>query len=259
MVYQVALLIFLYFSILFVVGQLTRNNSTVDIGWGSGFILISLYTLIHNEAYGIKNYVLTALIFLWGSRLAYHVARRNIGKPEDRRYAEMRKKWGNRFPMLKAFVYVYMSQFVLMFVISAGIMLINQAPIPTLSLSDVVGISLWLLGYFFEVFGDMQLADFLRNPANRGKLMTSGLWRYTRHPNYFGEAMMWWGIFILAATTKHGWIGIMSPLTITLLLLFVSGVPLVEKEYGDRPDWIEYKNRTSIFVPWFPRKKMRRV
>jgi steroid 5-alpha reductase family enzyme len=254
MAYQVALLIFLFFSVLFVIGQLTRNNSIVDIGWGSGFILISFYTLIYGEAYGIKNYILTALIFLWGFRLAYHVARRNIGKPEDRRYSEMRQKWGNRFPTLKAFIYVYMSQFVLMFLISAGIMLTNQAPLPTLSLSDVVGISLWILGYFFEVIGDLQLANFLRNPAHRGKLLTSGLWKYTRHPNYFGEATMWWGIFILAATTKHGWIGIISPLTITVLLLFVSGVPLLEKEYKDRPDWIEYKKKTSIFVPWFPKK-----
>jgi len=251
---EAAILIFLFFTLLFFIGQMTKNNSIVDIGWGSGFIIVALFTLFVGRSFGIKNWVMVILVFLWGFRLAYHVAKRNIGKPEDRRYAEMRVKWGNKFPMLKAFLNVYMIQFVMMFVISIGVTLINRTGIPTLSLLDFLGIAVWILGYFFEAVGDSQLARHLKNPENKGKLMTSGLWKYTRHPNYFGEATMWWGIFILAVTTSNGWIAIISPLTITFLLLFVSGVPLLEKKYKDRPDWIEYKKKTSIFVPMLPKK-----
>jgi len=251
---QVAFLIFLFFTVLFIIGQLLKNNSIVDIGWGTGFILVAFFTLLMTKSFGIKNWVLVLLVFLWGFRLAYHVAKRNIGKPEDRRYVEMRLKWGPRFPLFKAFINVYMVQFIMMFVISLSITFINRSMHSTLLGIDLIGIFIWLIGYFFEVVGDSQLANHLRKPENKGKLMTTGLWKYTRHPNYFGEATMWWGIFILAITTSQGWIAIISPLTITTLLLFVSGVPLLEKKYKDRPDWIEYKKKTSIFVPWFSKK-----
>ncbi len=112
----------------------------------------------------------------------------------------------------------------------------------------------WLTGFSFEAIGDRQLAAFIRDPANRGQLMTGGLWSYTRHPNYFGEAAMWWGMAMLALSAPNGWLGLVGPLVITILLLFVSGVPLLEKKYAGRPDWEEYKKRTSIFIPWFPKK-----
>lgn len=231
-----------------------KNNSIVDIGWGSGFILVAFFSMFITKSGGLKNWMTVILILLWGFRLAYHVAKRNIGKPEDRRYVEMRAKWGTRFPLFKAFINVYMIQFLMMFVISLSISLINQSPQNKLIWLDFIGIGIWILGYFFEVVGDAQLAKHLRNPENKGKLMTSGLWKYTRHPNYFGEATMWWGIFLLALSAQNGWIAILSPLTITTLLLFVSGVPLLEKKYKERADWIEYKKKTSIFIPWFSKK-----
>jgi steroid 5-alpha reductase family enzyme len=186
--FQVACLLFLFFTTLFVVGQLLKNNSIVDIGWGTGFILVSLFTIYQQKSFGIKNWILVFLVVLGGLRLAYHVAKRNIGKPEDRRYTEMRAKWGNKFPQLKAFINVYMTQFVMMFIISLGITLINRNAITKISLLDCIGIAVWVMGYYFEVVGDSQLAKHLKNPENKGKLMTTGLWKYTRHPNYFGEA-----------------------------------------------------------------------
>ena len=112
-------------------------------------------------------------------------------------------------------------------------------------------------GFAFEVIGDRQLAAHLRDPANKGRLMTGGLWSTTRHPNYFGEATLWWGIGLIALPSANGWVGLLGPLTITLLLVFVSGVPLLERKYAGRPDWEAYKARTSMFVPWFPKKPRR--
>jgi steroid 5-alpha reductase family enzyme len=252
--YHVGVLLFLFFFLLFLVGQILHNNSIVDIGWGTGFFLVALYTYFLLPEPSFKNAIVVLLVGLWGLRLAFHVAKRNWKKPEDYRYAAMRKRWGSQFPTLKAFFGVYMTQMVLMFVISLPIISINSTSYPTLHTWDLIGMAIWLVGYFFEVIGDKQLAHFLSQPKNKGKLMTQGLWRYTRHPNYFGEATMWWGLFLLSLHSPYAFITIVSPVTITFLLLFVSGVPLLEKKYKDRPDFIEYKKRTSIFIPWFPKK-----
>ncbi|MCL6571176.1 MAG: DUF1295 domain-containing protein [Bacillus sp. (in: Bacteria)] len=119
---------------------------------------------------------------------------------------------------------------------------------------DYIGLATWIVGFFFEVVGDHQLKKFTNKPENKGKLMKYGLWKYTRHPNYFGEATMWWGIFLIALSSPNGWVAIISPMIITLLLLFVSGVPLLEKKYKDHPEFKAYANRTSKFIPMPQRK-----
>ncbi len=254
MLLNVFIVLIFYYFILFFIGQLMKNNSIVDIAWGMGFIILALYSLFHLSEVGPKNVLIVALIVFWGLRLSYHVAKRNLGKPEDRRYLEMRKHWGDSFPLLKAFFGVYMVQLILMYLIALPILLINLKANAGINYLDIIGISVWLLGYIFESVGDAQLAHFIKKPENKGKIMTSGLWQYTRHPNYFGEATMWWGISILAISVPLGWIGLISPILITFLLVFVSGVPLLENKYKDRPDFIIYKKKTSMFIPWFPKK-----
>jgi steroid 5-alpha reductase family enzyme len=251
---HVAVMLFVFFVILFAVGIKLNNHAIVDVGWGSGFVLVAWYTFFRLSHQASTNWIVVLLISLWGLRLAYHVARRNWRKPEDYRYAAMRKRWGDKYPALKAFINVYMTQMVLMYVIALPIIFINRYTQSAFKSLVWIGLAVWIIGYFFEVVGDTQLAAFIRNPVNKGKLMTQGLWAYTRHPNYFGEATMWWGIFIIALTVADGWYSLISPITITLLLLFVSGVPLLEKKYKDRADFKAYKKRTNIFIPWFPKK-----
>ena len=249
----VALVLFVYFNLIFILAQVLKNNSIVDSFWGPGFLVVAITTLLISDNVGIRTILITTMVALWSIRLFLHITVRNWNKPEDFRYINMRKRWGDNFPLLKAYLNVFMLQGVLLFIVSLTITVGNTAMNQSLKWFNYIGIGLWLIGYFFEVVGDKQLKDFLGNPKNKGKLMTSGLWSYTRHPNYFGEATMWWGIFLIAITKiENIWI-IISPIVITLLLLFVSGVPLLEKKYKDRPDFIEYSKHTPKFFPWFPK------
>lgn len=251
---QVALVVFIYFNIIFILAQVLKNNSIVDSFWGPGFLVVALYTFIKEGSFGLRSIVVTTLVLLWSLRLFFHITIRNWNKPEDYRYINMRKRWGTSFPTVKAYLNVFILQGVLLYIISLPIILANTTQNQDLIMLNYVGIVLWVVGYYFEVVGDKQLKDFKNDKKNKGKLMTSGLWSYTRHPNYFGEATMWWGIFIVAISKLNEIFIIISPITITLLLLFVSGVPLLEKKYENRPDFIEYSKRTNKFIPWFPRK-----
>ena len=248
------MIVFVYFFLFFIVAQMIKNNSIVDMGWGAGFVIIALATLFLEGYYTERNLLVTFLVTIWGLRLTYHIVRRNFGKPEDFRYAKWRKEWG-RWLVPRAFLQVFMLQGVMMLAISYSFVLINSYEGSGLNLLDIVGLLIWITGFFFESVGDKQLARFLKDSTNKGKVIQSGLWKYTRHPNYFGEATMWWGIFILALSVPLGWTGIISPLTITILLLFVSGVPMLEKQMMQNPEYREYAERTSKFFPWFPGKK----
>lgn len=251
---SVALVILLYFSAIFVLAQILKNNSIVDSFWGPGFLVVAIYTFLASENIGFRAIIVTALVAVWSIRLFMHITIRNWNKPEDYRYINMRKRWGNKFPMLKAYFNVFVFQGVMLFIISLPITMSNNSSNQKISLLGVLGIIIWLIGFYFESVGDKQLKDFKSKKENKGKIMTSGLWSYTRHPNYFGEATMWWGIFVITITSvSQLWI-ILSPVLITVLLLFVSGVPLLEKKYKDRTDFIQYAKRTNKFFPWFPKK-----
>ncbi len=253
----VVVLVLIYFCILFVIAQIKENNSIVDIGWGLGFVLISLYTIIYSlikETTDVYTLAVTTAVILWGLRLFLYIGIRNIGKPEDYRYVEMREKWGDKHPRVHAFFRVFMAQ--------AGFTLIVSAPIYIIYLNNInysvwwliAGAIIFLIGLFFEGVGDYQLKEFIKKPENKGKIMTSGLWKYTRHPNYFGEVTIWWGIWIMIIASSWGFIATVSPLTITFLLLFVSGIPMLEKKFRDRLDFQEYMKKTSAFFPWFSKK-----
>ena len=253
---QAAVIVFIYFFLFFLVAQLIRNNSIVDMGWGAGFVVVALATLIIQGAYVERNLLLVLLVTIWGVRLTYYILRRNWGKPEDFRYARWRREWGS-WVVPRAFFQVFTLQGLLMLVIGYPIILVNANPQPGLVFTDYLGLLVWITGFYFESVGDKQMAEFKKDPANKGRIIKSGLWRYSRHPNYFGEATMWWGIFLLSLAVPLGWSGIISPVVITLLLLYVSGVPMLEKKYKDNPEFQEYAKKTNRFFPWFPKENNR--
>ncbi|MDT8336320.1 MAG: DUF1295 domain-containing protein [Candidatus Izemoplasmatales bacterium] len=254
-----ALVILVYFLVFFIVATIIKNNSIVDIGWGLGFVVTAWILFFIKADYGIEKIIVNILVSLWGLRLFYHILKRNIFAEEDFRYKKWREDWG-KWVVPRAFLQIFMLQGFFMFVVGLGIFWINvttftgDLSIPVL----VIGVIIWIIGYYFEVVGDRQLKKHIANKNKKQKLMTTGLWKYTRHPNYFGEAVMWWGIFVivlaLPTDSIRKYIAVISPLVITYLLRFVSGVPLLEKKMKESPGWDEYAKVTNAFIPWFPKK-----
>lgn len=244
-----SLAVFFYMSLFFFIGLLKKDNSIVDIAWGTGFLVVAVISLIVSGNFAIKKLLVTVLVCLWGIRLTLHIYNRNKGKDEDFRYANWRKSW--KYFNLRSFFQIFMLQGFLMILISLSVISINSSPVSTLSFLGYFGIIIWIIGFLFEVIGDFQLREFVRR-KKPGQIMQTGLWKYTRHPNYFGESVLWWGIYLLALSSGSFWT-ILSPLLITYLLLFVSGIPLLEEKYKDNPEFIEYKKKTSMFFPWFPK------
>lgn len=242
----------LFYSFLFTIGMLKKNHGIVDIGWGLGFVLLAWTSLLSHSHLSNENMLLTLLITLWGGRLAYHIWERHRGKPEDFRYQNMRKKWGNH-PVIGAILQVYLLQMLLMVVIAIPFLYANNMRSLEVTLLYGVGLFIWIVGFYFESSSDASLRRFKQNPQNKGKIMTGGLYRYSRHPNYFGEALMWWGIFLMTLQGPWAVVGIISPITITYLLRYVSGVPLLEAHYKDNKLYQAYAEKTSIFIPKKPR------
>ena len=249
-----AIAIFLYMTIIFVIALIKKDNSVVDIAWGLGFIMVAILTFFLQKGFFFRQVLVVVLVMIWGIRLATHIAVRNRGRGEDFRYAQWRRDWGKWF-LPRSFFQIFMLQGLLLLIIAYPIILINHSSETRISLSDIVGIILWLVGFFFEATGDYQLFKFKQIKENRGKIMTQGVWQYTRHPNYFGETMIWWGTFCIALSVQNGWTAIISPLLITFLLLRVSGVVMLEKKYAKNKEFEEYARRTSAFIPWFPKKQ----
>jgi steroid 5-alpha reductase family enzyme len=248
-----ALTVWIYMTAWFILALLRKDNSLADIAWGLGFVLLAGLTLVRRNEYAARQILVSGLVLLWGVRLAVHIFSRNRKRGEDPRYAEWRAKWGRGF-VPRSYLQVFLLQGVFLLVISLPVILINASAQEALGALDLAGAMVWLAGFIFETAGDRELARFKKNPGNRGKIMTAGLWKYTRHPNYFGEAVMWWGIFVIALSTKNGWLAALSPLLITVLLRCISGVPLLEKKYRGNDEFTEYARRTNAFVPWFPKR-----
>ncbi|MBM3121529.1 MAG: DUF1295 domain-containing protein [Chloroflexi bacterium] len=232
-----------------------RNASIVDIFWGTGFVIVAWAAFLFTpDGFLPRKLLLAALVTIWGLRLSIHILRRNWGKPEDFRYAAWRQESGRSWWWF-SFFKVFLLQGVLLWIISTPLVAAQFSPAPArLGLLDVLGVLLWAFGFYFEAAGDAQLERFKSNPANKGKLLTTGVWHYTRHPNYFGDAAQWWGYFLIAAGAG-GWWTVFSPVLMTLLLVRVSGVALLEKTLIEtKPGYREYAQTTSAFVPWFPRR-----
>lgn len=240
-------------TLLWLVSLALRNSSIVDIFWGAGFVVLGwLYFVLAPQGLPERKLLITLLVTIWGLRLSFYIFIRNRGKGEDFRYVAMRQAAGSSW-WWRSYLNVFVLQGVLMWLISAPLRAAQTGVTESLTTLDFMGVVVWAIGFFFEAVGDWQLARFKADPTNKGKVMNRGVWRYTRHPNYFGDAAQWWGFFLIALAAG-GLTTIYSPILMTYLLVRVSGKALLEKSMEQRPGYREYVETTSGFVPWFPAK-----
>jgi len=251
---QGLLLILSLMTTLWLFSILLKNVSIVDMFWGMGFVIVNTFYFFNTETTPSKI-ILLFLVAIWGLRLSFYLAWRNIGKPEDFRYQEFRKKYGENNYWWISFFQTFLLQGLLMWIISMPLLGVNlYSTSQDLSYIDYFGILLWITGFIFEAGGDMQLAHFKKNKANAGKVLNTGLWHYTRHPNYFGDSAVWWGFGLFCLSTGSYWL-LSGSIIMTLLILKVSGVVLLEKSLKDKkPEYADYIQNTSSFIPWFPKK-----
>lgn len=200
-----ALTIWVLMTIMWLLSLKLKNTSIVDIIWGFGFVLVNWVAFfVSQDSYPVRSWILNILVTLWGLRLTTHILLRNWGKPEDFRYAAWRKEHGKKW-WWYSYLQTFLLQGTLMFFISAPLIHTQSTATPTsIGILEVVGIILWVIGFFFETVGDIQLERFKKNPLNKGKLLNTGVWRYTRHPNYFGDSAQWWGFYLIACPGAPG-------------------------------------------------------
>jgi len=242
--------------LLWLVSLALKNSSIVDIFWGTGFVVVVWAAfLLTPGGFEMRKWLISILVTIWGLRLSLHILWRNWGKPEDFRYQVWRKEAGAAW-WWRSFFKVFLLQGFLLWIISTPLLAAQISAQPDrLIWLDILAVPVWLVGFTFEAAGDWQLARFKANPANKGKVLQTGVWRYTRHPNYFGDATQWWAYYLIALAAG-GWWTIFSPIIMTALLMRVSGVALLEKTLKEeKPGYKEYIETTSEFIPWFPRKK----
>ena len=243
----------LVLAVTFVVAKVAGKHSVIDSAWGVLFAAMAVAAFVRSDGHGdpLRRWLLLALTAVWGLRLAVHIGRRTIGKPEDPRYEQLLAK-GGKHSDLYAILVVYLLQGALAFVV-VGPVLVGEYVHGGVWPLVWTGVALWCVGVFFEAVGDLQMERFRADPAHRGEIMDRGLWRYTRHPNYFGDACVWWGIFLVAASGWPGVLSVIGPIVMTLLLTAGSGVRIMERHMSGRPGWDEYVARTSRFVPRPPK------
>ncbi len=229
-----------------------KDVSIIDLVWGPGFVVVAWVSVVASGAVGWQ--ILPAVLAtIWGLRLGAYLAIRNHGKPEDARYAAMREKHGDRFVFVSLLT-VFGLQAAVMWVVSLPLQTVGYSPSDVLSLR-LAGTLLWLIGVTFESIGDAQLATFKSDPANAGQVLDKGLWKYTRHPNYFGDFCVWWGLYCVALSSGAAWWSAIGPAIMSVFLMKFSGVGLLEKSLKQsKPRYHEYVSRTNAFFPWFPRR-----
>ena len=232
-----------------------RDASIVDPVWPLGFVVVVWVTRAIADGNSARQWLLVVMVTLWGLRLSGYLAWRKRGAPEDFRYQAMRRHYGARFGLISLLT-VFALQGVLMWLVSLPAQLGQVRVDPDIGVIAAIGVVVWLVGISFETVGDAQLARFKARPESAGQVMDQGLWRYTRHPNYFGDTCVWWGIALVAAETGVGAIGIVGAVVMTVLLVRVSGVPMLERTMAKRrPGYAEYVARTSAFIPRPPKSR----
>lgn len=241
----------LFMLLAWVVSLRRRDASIVDRLWGLSFVLLAWTYFIQIADSYWRHWLLLLLLSIWGGRLALHIHIRNRSHEEDYRYQAMRKNHGNSFWWYSLFS-VFLLQGFLSFLISTPILWVFAGSATPFSLPDFFGIGLWSIGFYFEGVGDWQLKRFISDPKNKGKVLDQGLWALTRHPNYFGDALLWWGFFLLAVSVPNGWVTFFGPLIMSIFLRYISGVALLEKALAkNKPEYQAYINKTPAFVPNF--------
>jgi len=243
----------IFVTLLFFLSTVIKRNDIADIAWGAGIIMVGLVGYALRSVHATTTSIVLLLVVAWGVRLTLRIFVRNLKKEEDARYRVWRETWGKWF-YLRSYFQVYLLQGLLMIIVGYPLLHLSVFARPGISLPFVFGGSLvWALGFFFEGVGDCQLDAFIASKPPQGAVLKTDLWRYTRHPNYFGEVTQWWGIFIIMLSIPYGVFAIISPLMITFLILKVSGIPMLEKRFEGNPNFEVYKKTTNAFFPWFPR------
>lgn len=239
-------------TLTWIVSVLKRDVSIVDGAWAFMLLAAASVYATGAEPYSERTMLILTLVLLWALRLSVHIIHRNWGEPEDRRYQDIRRKYEPNFAF-KSLGIIFWFQAVLAWVISMPLWPALTVPVDW-GASDVLAVSVWTVGMIFEGIGDWQLSRFKANPENHGKVMDRGLWRYTRHPNYFGECLIWWGFFLFGLPAGAWWTAV-GPLLLTYLLLKFSGVTLMEQTIVDRrPAYRSYIARTNAFIPGLPKQ-----
>lgn len=253
--FQALIVIIFLMTILWIASVILKNVSIVDLFWGFGFVVSAVFYFINTDGNNIRKITLLVLVAIWGLRLSIYLTWRNYGKGEDFRYREFRKKYGEKRYWWVSFFQTFLLQGVLMWLISAPLLGAQyEGADRSPGLLDFAGILLWIIGFTFETGGDLQLARFKSDPANKGKVLDTGFWKYTRHPNYFGDSAVWWG-YGLICLSAGSYLPAFGSLLMTALILKVSGVALLEKSLKDlKPQYREYIEKTSAFIPWLPKK-----
>jgi steroid 5-alpha reductase family enzyme len=252
---QACLLILVLVTLLWVVSVIIKNVSIVDLFWGFGFVVVNAFYVFTSGELTARKTLVLVLVTVWGLRLSIYLAWRNLGKGEDFRYQEFRRKYGPERYWWFSYFQTFLLQGILMMIISLPLLAVstgtNSGP-P--GLIDFIGVFVWVTGITFETGGDLQLARFKRNPNNKGKVLNTGFWKYTRHPNYFGDSAVWWA-YALFSIAAGGYWQIIGSVIMTLLIIKISGVALLEKTLTEtKPQYREYIRKTSSFLPWFPKK-----
>ena len=255
LILQAALLIWILVTLLWIWSIFIKNVSIVDLFWGFGFVVVNAFYVFMSGELNNRKILLLILVLIWGLRLAIYLAFRNIGKGEDFRYQEFRRKYGEKRYWWFSYFQTFLLQGVLIMIVSLplfGISTSSQSG--DLNLIDYFGMLVWLIGFSFEAGGDFQLSRFKRDVKNKGKVLNTGFWKYTRHPNYFGDSAVWWAYALFSIAAGSYW-QIIGSVVMTLLIIKVSGVALLEKSLNEsKPQYREYIQKTNSFFPWFPKK-----
>ncbi len=245
-----ACLLVLYMTSWFLLAKKRGRLDTVDSAWGGGFALAAWAVAV--QAPSTPTIVVALLVTVWSARLTLHISRRSRKADDDPRYVEMAKKWRKNY-WLQAYMSVFLLQGFLIWVISLPIVMAAGTRLVGYGWLVALGVAVWIAGFVTESLADRQLAAFISDKSNKGKVLMTGLWRYSRHPNYFGELVMWWGIGVIALQASFGWIGLLGPLTLSIFIIFISGIPPIEKRRKDNHDYQAYRKHTSALIPLPPR------
>jgi steroid 5-alpha reductase family enzyme len=251
---KVSLGLLIFFHLFYAIALIKKDYSVIDIAWGLGFVLVAFISYQINPTPQWRTYLVLVCVSLWGLRLGAYLLIRNIKKKgEDFRYEKMRKEWGNN-ANIHAYFKIFLAQPILLFFISFPICVtLGRSTVP-LNFFDVIGLSVFFIGFFIESIADTQMMAFKADPKNKGKLIRVGLWKGSRHPNYFGEMLVWWGLGFIALNSVLPSVSFLGALMITYLLAKVTGVPMLEEKYKDRPDFEDYIESTNAFIPKLGKK-----
>jgi steroid 5-alpha reductase family enzyme len=246
-----ALALFVYMTAWFFVAKQTKKISMVDVVWGGGFLMVAWIAAVQHPS--ARAELIAILVTLWAVRIMSHLGRRVLhSSDDDPRYVELSKKWKGNF-WLRTYGSIFLLQgFIIMLVTLPVVAAVGEQN-PDLAGLSVLGAAFWAVGFMVEMHADKQLRVFLADTKNKGKVMDQGLWKYSRHPNYFGELLQWWAIALIALQTHGGWLGLLGPLTLTILIVFVSGIPPIEKKKKSDPTYAAYMKRTSPLILWPPK------